>query len=122
MAPVLTSTQPDVDELLSRALSRRVSLASTAFEQPVLEEYWPDLEEFSQRNTVTDEAYTGGAFFDGAPIHLLTTATLDRLRGVYPQGRLRPAGFGPNYRGARGRRHGGIFGGRLGRSHGNDRR
>jgi len=92
----LTSTQPDVEELLSQALSRRVRLASAAAEQPVLEEYWPDMEEFPQRNTVTDETISAGTFFDGAPIHLLTTATLDRLRDAYPQGRFEVRRFRPN--------------------------
>lgn len=92
----LTSTQPSIDDLLSQALSRRVRLASVAAQQPVLEEYWPDMEEFSQRNTVTDETISAGTFFDGAPIHLLTTATLDRLRDAYPQGRFEARRFRPN--------------------------
>jgi hypothetical protein len=92
----LTSTQPDVEELLSQALTRRVRLTSVAAEQPVLEEYWPDMEEFPQRNTVTDETISAGTFFDGAPVHLLTTATLDRLRDAYPQGRFEVRRFRPN--------------------------
>lgn len=92
----LTSTQPDIDERLSQALSRRVRLASAAAEQQILEEYWPDIEEFTQRDTVTDEGIPGGSFFDGAPIHLLTTATLDRLREAYPQGRFEVRRFRAN--------------------------
>jgi uncharacterized protein YcbX len=92
----LTSTQPDIEELLSQALSRPVRLASAAAEQPVLEEYWPDMEEFTQRNTVTDETISAGTFFDGAPVHLLTTTTLNRLREAYPQGRFEVRRFRPN--------------------------
>jgi uncharacterized protein len=92
----LISTQPDIEELLSQALSRRVQLSAAAAEQPVLEEYWPDMEEFPQRNTVTDEPISAGTFFDGAPLHLLTTATLDRLREAYPQGRFEARRFRPN--------------------------
>ena len=92
-----TSTQPDVEDLVSQALSRRVHLTSSAAEQPVLEEYWPDMEEFPQRNTVTDEPIPAGSFFDGAPVHLLTTATLDRLRAAYPPGRFEVRRFRPNF-------------------------
>ncbi len=92
----LTSQQPDIDEVLSRAVSRRVRLASSASDQQILEEYWPDIEGLNQRDTVTDEGIPGGAFFDGAPIHLLTTATLDRLRECYPPGRFEARRFRPN--------------------------
>jgi uncharacterized protein YcbX len=36
-----------------------------------------------------------GIFFDCAVVHLLTTATLDRLRVLYPQGRLQVRRFRP---------------------------
>ena len=65
-------------------------------EAPTLEEYWPDIEGLSRRDAVTDEEIPGGAFFDGAPIHLLTTATLDRLRECYPPGRFEARRFRPN--------------------------
>ncbi len=35
-------------------------------------------------------------FFDCALLHLLTTATLDRLRGLYPDGRFEVRRFRPN--------------------------
>src|SRR5437763_9560265 len=37
-----------------------------------------------------------GTFFDVAMVHLLTTATLDRLRALYPQGRFEVRRFRPN--------------------------
>jgi len=37
-----------------------------------------------------------GSFFDCAAIHLLTTATIDRLRELYPQGRFEVRRFRPN--------------------------
>jgi uncharacterized protein len=43
------------------------------------EEYWPDMEGLDFRDTVTDFTLPGGTFFDCATVHLLTTATLDRL-------------------------------------------
>ena len=37
-----------------------------------------------------------GRFSDYAALHVLTTATLDRLRELYPQGRFEPRRFRPN--------------------------
>jgi len=37
-----------------------------------------------------------GSFFDYAVIHLVTTATLERLSELYPQGRFDPRRFRPN--------------------------
>ena len=68
----------------------------TAPKAPSLEEYWPDMEGLAHRETVTDEAMPAGTFFDLAVIHVLTTATLDRLRELYPQGRFEVRRFRPN--------------------------
>jgi len=89
-----------VNEVLSRELGRDVSLMAAAPKAPSLEEYWPDIEGLAYRETVTDEAMASGApagtFFDFSALHLLTTATLDRLRAVYPQGRFEARRFRPN--------------------------
>jgi uncharacterized protein YcbX len=37
-----------------------------------------------------------GTFFDVATIHLITTATIDRIRSAYPQGRIDIRRFRPN--------------------------
>jgi uncharacterized protein YcbX len=37
-----------------------------------------------------------GTFFDCATVHLLTTATLDHLRELYPKGRFEARRFRPN--------------------------
>ena len=60
------------------------------------EEYWPDMEGLEHRNTVTDFGLPEGTFFDCAAVHLLTTATLDRLRELYPPGRFEVRRFRPN--------------------------
>jgi hypothetical protein len=73
-----------------------VALRSAAPAKPVLEEYWPDLEGLAHRDRVTDEAMPAGLFFDAAVIHLLTTATIDRLRELYPEGRFEVRRFRPN--------------------------
>jgi uncharacterized protein YcbX len=89
----VTSDDPGVDDALSELVGRRVTLESNAPAEPVLEEYWPDMEGVSpegHRDTVTDErigmAAPAGTFFDHAPMAVLTTATVDRLGELYPQG------------------------------------
>ena len=96
---IMTSDDRGIEEALSHASGRQVSLASSAPERATLEEYWPDIEGLSHREAVTDEpmAFAApGTFFDATPVHLLTTATLDRLRQVYPQGRFDVRRFRPN--------------------------
>jgi uncharacterized protein YcbX len=97
----LTSEQPDRHQILSRALRREVTLEAAGSRQPagaaaVSEEYWPDMEGLDHRDTVTDFALPEGTFFDIGVVHLLTTATLDRLRELYPQGRFEVRRFRPN--------------------------
>ena len=83
-------------ELLSAALGRPVILATAAPSDPSLEEYWPDIAELDHQETVTDEAMPVNTFFDLATIHLLTTATINRLHELYPQGRFEVKRFRPN--------------------------
>jgi uncharacterized protein YcbX len=92
----LLSEQADRDELLSAAVGRGVSLREVVPERPVLEAYWPDLEGLDHRDAVTDYAMPPGYFFDVAPVHVLTTATLARLRELYPAGRFELPRFRPN--------------------------
>src|SRR5205807_500853 len=60
------------------------------------EEYWPDMEGLDHRDTVTDFALPEGTFFDCAVVHVLTTATLDRLGELYPRGHFEVRRFRPN--------------------------
>jgi uncharacterized protein len=82
--------------LVSGALGRPVTLATAAPSDPFLEEYWPDIAELDHQDKVTDEAMPVNTFFDLATIHVLTTATLNRLRELYPQGRFEARRFRPN--------------------------
>jgi uncharacterized protein YcbX len=90
------SDRPELPSLLAPILGRPIALRAAAPEKPVLEEYWPDIEGLDHRDAVTDESMPAGTFFDLAPIHLLTTATLDRLRALYPPGRFEVRRFRPN--------------------------
>lgn len=60
------------------------------------EEYWPDMEGLDFRDTVSDFTLPVKTFFDCAMVHLLTTATLDRLHQLYPHGRFEIPRFRPN--------------------------
>ena len=93
---VVRSEQADLDKVLTLALGREVTFATAAPDAPSLEEYWPDMEGVAYRETVTDEAMPAGTFFDLAVVHVLTTATIDRLRELYPQGRFEVRRFRPN--------------------------
>lgn len=93
---MLGSDDSDCEQKVSGVLGREVTLESSARETQSLEEYWPDMEGLDYRETVTDEAMRAGTFFDLAVIHVLTTATIDRLRELYPQGRFEVRRFRPN--------------------------
>src|SRR5206468_7446744 len=93
---IVTSDQSDLNQILSKALNREVALRAAQGGAVNAEEYWPDMEEVDRRDTVTDFTLPEGTFFDVAMVHLLTTATLDRLRELYPQGRFEVRRFRPN--------------------------
>jgi uncharacterized protein YcbX len=96
---MVTSQQRDLDEVLSEAFNRKVSLNATEHSQvgPAnAEEYWPDMEGLDHRDTVTEFSLPEGTFFDCASVHLLTTATIDCLRELYPEGRFEVRRFRPN--------------------------
>src|ERR687898_1827114 len=97
---VVTSEQPDLAQVLSRALGREVAFAETQHggesSAAQAEEYWPDMEGLDHRDTVTEWELPTGTFFDLAVVHLLTTATIERLRALYPEGRFEVRRFRPN--------------------------
>ena len=92
----VTSDQGDLNQILSKTLNREVTLRAAQHGAVNAEEYWPDMEGLDHRDTVTDFTLPEGTFFDCAMVHLLTTATLDRLRELYPQGRFEVRRFRPN--------------------------
>ncbi len=90
------SSQSNLNSVLSRALGCSVSLQSKPPSNPQLEEYWPDVDDLAHREAVTEEAMPPNTFFDGAVMHILTTATLKKLRSAYPQGSFEARRFRPN--------------------------
>jgi uncharacterized protein len=94
---IVNSEQPDVHRTLSNVLKREVTLSALSNRRAATaEEYWPDIEGLDHRDAVTDFGLPDGTFFDCASVHLLTTATLGRLRVLYPEGRFEVRRFRPN--------------------------
>jgi uncharacterized protein YcbX len=106
---VVSGDQSDLNQVLSKAINREVTLAASErgegdearfsmppFRTAKAEEYWPDIDGLDQRDVVTDFELPTGTFFDCATVHLLTTSTLDTLRQFYPQGRFEVERFRPN--------------------------
>jgi hypothetical protein len=95
---VVTADDPDVGEVLSNVFGRKVRLETVATGPPVIEELW--LDGSPDGRAVTDERIAMGSppgtFFDYAVVHLVTTATLDRLSELYPEGRFDLRRFRPN--------------------------
>jgi MOSC domain-containing protein len=104
---VATTDQADLARLLSSALGREVTVEEAPDAgrpdavapdpwSATAEEYWPDMEGLDHRDTVTDFDLPEGTFFDSAVVHILTTATLESLRSLYPGGRFESRRFRPN--------------------------
>jgi len=96
----INTEQPDAARILSIALKREVRLEkierSATSNKETSEEYWLDMEGLEHRDTITDFTLPGGTFFDTATVHILTTATLQRLHELYPEGRFAVPRFRPN--------------------------
>ena len=106
------SDAADVDAVLSAFLGRPVHLASTAPPAARFDEVWPDVEGLAPEEFVAATragsidgdpvselalaAAAPGTFFDLAPLHLLTTSTLDALRAANPGGDFDVRRYRPN--------------------------
>lgn len=108
------SDAPDVDATLSRFIGRDVTLAAIAPEDAKLEEWWPDIEGLApaehiesgriatgdEHEVVTQETMglvsPPGTFFDSAPLHLITDATLSELGRHHRSGHVDLRRFRPN--------------------------
>jgi uncharacterized protein len=94
----VSADEPTAGEVLSVLFGRKTILQTSAARPPVIEELW--LDGAPDGREVTDERIAKGSppgsFFDHAVVHLVTTATLDRLSELYPQGRFDRRRFRPN--------------------------
>jgi uncharacterized protein YcbX len=99
----VTSTDPGVDEILSGLLGQPVTLTGTPPDGATLDRAVP---EAVLRDGIKAEvpatlielgaAAPPGTFVDFAPLHLLTTATLDRIAELSPYRRVRLERYRPN--------------------------
>lgn len=89
--------EANADPRLSASLGRTVRLTRSAFEGAKAEGYWPDHDWLAQRDQTFEVPLPAGTFFDCALVHLITTATLDRLRSTAPASRFEPRRFRPNF-------------------------
>lgn len=99
----VSSVDADVDEVLSRVLGAPVTLTGTVPDGAVLDRAQPEavLDAGVAAPVPVDQNPLGaaapGTFFDFAPIHLVTTATLCRLAaGEHPGGGFEPVRYRPN--------------------------
>ncbi|HKW22090.1 MAG TPA: MOSC domain-containing protein [Ktedonobacterales bacterium] len=96
----LLADQDDADAHLSALTERSVRLVQAPPPAPEIERYWPDVDGLLLRDTVTSgrigQGAPDGTFFDYAPLHLVTTATLAHLQALYPRGQVDPRRFRPN--------------------------
>jgi MOSC domain-containing protein len=96
----VSSTRPDIDQVLSRVLGRDVTLAAEAPTAPMREADRSPVDGSIAQAIIRQEpiglAAPSGTFFDHAALHVLTTATLSRLQALYPAGRFAVRRFRPN--------------------------
>ena len=108
------SGDADIDDALSATIGRRVRLTTTPPDGAGFEEVWPEIDGLAPegliagtrvRNEETGEAVSRfdlaamapqPAFFDLAVLHLLTSATLDRLRELAPGATFDVRRYRPN--------------------------
>jgi uncharacterized protein YcbX len=101
---VLASTDPGIDAALSEFLGRPVTLAATPPRGASLDRADPEevLREGIDAQVRVDvmeqfgAAAPEGTFFDYAPLHLITTSTLDRIASLSPRGVIEPQRYRPN--------------------------
>jgi uncharacterized protein YcbX len=95
-AATVQTDEPGIDERLSAVVGRPVRLASSAGDAPRIEGYWPDYDWLESPDAVFEVKLPSGTFFDAAVVHVVTTATLDRLAALSPQSRFDVRRFRPN--------------------------
>jgi uncharacterized protein YcbX len=95
------SSDRDVDDRLSNFFDCRVRLDGNAPERPIMDQYRPAVEGFPETTdeTVVDEAMAlvaPNTYFDAAPLHIVSSATLRRLGELEPASVFSARRFRPN--------------------------
>jgi hypothetical protein len=99
----MASTDPGIDDALSEFLGRTVTLTATPPPEATLDRADPEqvLRDGIEVTVHAELIHLGdaapeGTFFDFAPLHLLTTSTLDRIAELSPRGAVELARYRPN--------------------------
>lgn len=92
----VTDAQENVHALLSGLLEREVTLTTTRPASPSVDSERSDAPDPAEEIVDVGRFMMEGRFADYAAVHVLTTATLDRLRALYPEGRFEAERFRPN--------------------------
>lgn len=98
---VAHTDDPAVDEALSEATGRAVRLVTSNPEGAVYEQYVPSVDDADPEGSdffreFPNDLFGTGSLHDASPIHLVTSATLERLAELYPEGRFDVRRFRPN--------------------------
>ena len=92
------SDDPAANDLISTAIGRPVRLSSIPPRERIVVREWPDIDGMLFRATESAGEIgkaAPGAFFDHAPVHLLTTASLAALTAAAPHADADPLRFRP---------------------------
>ena len=99
----MASTDPGVHAALSQFLGHPVTLTATPPPEATLDRADPEqvLRDGIEAPVLVEVGHLGGAapqgtFFDFAPLHLLTTSTLDRIAKLSPRGTVELERYRPN--------------------------
>ncbi|MGI9253747.1 MAG: MOSC domain-containing protein [Thermomicrobiales bacterium] len=95
---IVSSDEPEVDIMISEAIGRPARLTSVVPELRIVEREWADIDGLPTRAAETTGEIgrrAPGAFFDHAPVHVLTTAALAALKAADPTGDADPRRFRP---------------------------
>jgi uncharacterized protein len=100
---VMASSDPGIHAVLSEFLGQPVTLTATPPPDAILDRADPEqvLRDGIEALVPIEDLHVAdaappGTFFDFAPLHLLTTATLDRIAELSPRGRVELERYRPN--------------------------
>lgn len=90
------SNEEHLNQRLSESFGKPLQFMKASNKDIQFEGYIPDLEELDHKNTVFTRTSPKGTFFDIAMVHIVTTATLNRLRHLIPESQIEVRRFRPN--------------------------